>query len=54
LPDHLHGLLSNIVDAMVIGFVLSIWGEGYGPEETTIKMMMGRLDWFDETFRPKT
>jgi hypothetical protein len=35
LPNHILGLLDKVVDAMAIGLVLNVFGEGYSPEGAT-------------------
>jgi hypothetical protein len=53
LPNHILGLLDKVVDAMAIGLVMNVFGENYSPEEVTVNIMMERLDWIEDTFRPK-
>lgn len=52
LPPHLCDLRDKIVDSMLVGLVLFVFGEGFEPRQSEVRMVPERLNWIEDTFRP--
>jgi hypothetical protein len=52
LPPHLYDLREKIINSMLVGLVLFVFGEGFEPRQSEVRMVPERLDWIEDTFRP--